>query len=341
MKKLSAILIPVILLLVTAFLNYGFGGCSASPKSKKAAAGSSGTTVPARWTQKSPATIPTALLNRRMAYDSIRGLAVLFGGNQGGVFNAYDNETHEWNGTNWTLRSVGTKPPARSNHAMAYDPIRGRTVVFGGVGVDADLISPLPYRDTWEWDGNNWLQRSVTITPTESYYSMVYFSAITRTVMWSGTAGAGMWLWDGTNWSQQFGTVTPTARSTFSMVYDSARSKIVMFGGFGGGYLSDTWEWDGTNWSQKITSNNPSARNSYSLAYDSVRGKTILFGGGSPLNDTWEWDGTDWTPVSTSIQPSVRSGAPMVYDSVRDVILLFGGYDNMTLTKLNDTWTYK
>jgi len=35
--------------------------------------------------------------------------------------------------------------------ASAYDPLRHRVVVFGGV--TSSLVSP---RDTWTWDGTDW-----------------------------------------------------------------------------------------------------------------------------------------------------------------------------------------
>lgn len=82
------------------------------------------------------------------AYDSARGVTVLFGrydGSGGG-------ETWEWDGSLWTLRAT-TGPPAREGHALAYDSVRGVTVLFGGYdGSDAG--------ETWEWDGVGWVLRS-------------------------------------------------------------------------------------------------------------------------------------------------------------------------------------
>jgi hypothetical protein len=63
-----------------------------------------------------------------MAYDSARGVIVLFGGlNSSG----YNGETWEWNGTAWTQRIV-RGPSPREGHAMAYDAARRVTVLFGG-----------------------------------------------------------------------------------------------------------------------------------------------------------------------------------------------------------------
>jgi hypothetical protein len=51
-----------------------------------------------------------------MAYDSARGVTVLFGGyhnNPGG----YYGDTWEWDGARWSLRAT-TGPTARDGHAM-------------------------------------------------------------------------------------------------------------------------------------------------------------------------------------------------------------------------------
>lgn len=41
-------------------------------------------------------------------------------------------------------------PPPRNVHGMAYDPIRQRTVLYGGIGEQGRL------GDLWEWDGATW-----------------------------------------------------------------------------------------------------------------------------------------------------------------------------------------
>src|SRR5262245_809753 len=61
-----------------------------------------------------------------MAYDSARGVTVVFGGIYA------DDETWEWSGQRWKLRA-SSGPSARYGHAMAYDSRRGVTVLFGGI----------------------------------------------------------------------------------------------------------------------------------------------------------------------------------------------------------------
>jgi hypothetical protein len=83
-----------------------------------------------------------------MAYDSRRGSVVLFGGEAGD--NSLLRDLWEWDGgaARWINRTPSPLPAiwpeARSTHALAYSAARGRVVLFGGVGANAD---------TWEWDG--------------------------------------------------------------------------------------------------------------------------------------------------------------------------------------------
>jgi len=129
------------------------------------------------------------------------------------------------------------------------------------------------------------------------------------------------------------------------MAYDSARGKVVLFGGaYSDGYLSDTWEWDGTNWALRSPATSPSARSGAAVAYDSGRGRIVLFGGFNGMNgtnysyDTWEWDGSSWTQRNPTASPPQRHQAGIAYDSARGVTVLFGGYSGSNYYA--DTWEW-
>src|SRR5687767_14086581 len=49
----------------------------------------------------------------------------------------------------WELKSTGL-PPARINHALAYDSARGKIVLFGG-RTDSEYSTYSLLDDTWEW----------------------------------------------------------------------------------------------------------------------------------------------------------------------------------------------
>ena len=61
-------------------------------------------------------------------------------------------ETWEWNGSSWDFRDSNTRPSVRSSHAMAFDPVGRRILVFGGF--DSTPQSPnFPLlNETWAWD---------------------------------------------------------------------------------------------------------------------------------------------------------------------------------------------
>ena len=129
------------------------------------------------------------------------------------------------------------------------------------------------------------------------------------------------------------------------MACDSARQRVVLFGGYNNIYLGDTWEWNGTAWKQ-VSSSGPSARSNSMMAYDAARQRVVLFGGnyydGSYhyFGDTWEWDGTAWKQVSTS-GPTARYDGAMAYDAARQRVVLFGGYYyDGSYHYFGDTWEW-
>ncbi len=127
------------------------------------------------------------------------------------------------------------------------------------------------------------------------------------------------------------------------MAYDSARGRVVLFGGLSGSTrLGDIWEWDGESWTeQNPDAPTPSARHSHAMAYDSARRVVVLFGGNASGReaDTWEWDGTAWNSLGVTPAPYSRYGHSMAYDAGRGVVVLFGGYDNQN-ERLDDTWEW-
>lgn len=74
-----------------------------------------------------------------MAYDSARGVSILFGGTADGIV----GDTWEWDGTAW-IQTGQSGPSPRTGHAMVYDDLRGVAVLFGGDARERD-------GQTWEY----------------------------------------------------------------------------------------------------------------------------------------------------------------------------------------------
>ncbi len=318
-----------------------------------------------------PAHVPPSRQSSAMAYDSSRGVTVLFGGRA-----SWDiSDTWEWDGTSWTQR-LGTAPYPRDLHAMAYDSQRAVIVVFGGDYSDLGGLS-----DTWEYDGANWTWRTNSGPSPRATHGMAYDGTRGVTVLFGGDPAArDTWEWDGTTWSLR-ATTGPTARSRPSLAFDSGRAVTVLFGGsaddpFPIAY-SDTWEWDGATWAQRFptgpvppwagpmaydsvravsvllsgdetwewdgqawelrATSGPTTYDSLGQAtFDSSRGVTVVYGKGVGQTDVWEWNGSQWS--LRSFGPPVREGHALAFDETRDVAVMFGGQAYPSF--LGDTWEW-
>ena len=173
---------------------------------------------------------------------------------------------------------------------------------------------------------------------------MAYDLVTRRIVLFAGRDQSGLpigdfWAWDGTTWTSVSPAAMPSARWSHGMTSDSARQRIVLFGGYDTqAARADTWEWNGTQWTPVTPLVSPSPRGSAGMDYDGARQRTVLFGGraGTTLfMDTWEWNGVLWSARTTSTMPSARSLTALAFDPTRARMLLFGGGDTGLL---GDTW---
>ena len=120
------------------------------------------------------------------------------------------------------------------------------------------------------------------------------------------------------------------------MVYDSARYRTILFGGWVSnvGYTAEVWEWDGVNWKKLVTSASSSSPEPLYFAagaYDSLRQRMVVFGGYGDFYhvraNTWGWSGTSWKQLEP-VYPGPASGAAMEYDPERQRMVIYGGSDN-------------
>jgi len=267
-----------------------------------------------------------------MAYDSSRGVSVLFGGHRSGTGLLPD--TWEYDGISWKLVTPtdpegDDNPGGRSLHGLVYNSASNTMTLFagyrGGGGFD----------DTWKFDGTSW-QRLNTIDSDpfpepagRMDHSLTYDSSRGVAVLFGGSYDAGS---EGDSCSD--GTTA---------------------GWSGYCRFSDTWEYDRTKWKQVTPADpeddgNPERRYQHSLTYDSVRGVVVLYGGRGEdwdrFSDTWEYDGTSWKLVTPTDpeddgNPEGRMYHSLAYDSTRGVVVLFGGWEGTGgNTYASDTWEY-
>ncbi len=278
-----------------------------------------------------------------MAWDSARQRVVLFGGQSGltqlSMTILSDTWEYDPSTRSWTQRAVTGGPPARVVMAMAYDPVRAVTVLFGGWTGTTRLA------DTWEWNGTTWTQRVVTGPAPRHFVGCWWDPVRARISVYGGydrTNGnaSDTWDWNGTAWTQRTGLsgLLPDG-AVHSVAYDAVRQRMVFHGGRdSAGPQSGTWEL-GTTWSNPASTNPPSARFGAAMTWDATSGRALLVGGNDGVDavgGAWSWDGATWAPLASTA--GVRAMANMVFDSSRGKVILFGGYNVSSNTA--ETWEY-
>ncbi len=278
---------------------------------------------------------PGARRCHALAYDRARGKTILFGGEAA----RGDTETWEWDGSSWARVTPEDPegdgdPAARCGHTMAYDPVRERTLLFGG---DV-LVGPqerAPSQETWEWNGVSWSRVGPSDPEDDgdphprAEHALAFDAARRRVVLVGGARAscldpdggseADLWTWDGTSWARvepedPEADGSPAPRFGHSLAYDAQRRETVLFGGEGHlcrqdeyPFHGDTWTWNGASWTlrgdgEPEAAASPSGRAGHGLAFDAMRGRTVLFGGETrqeALPETWEWDGASWLGVES------------------------------------------
>ncbi|HNT26872.1 MAG TPA: hypothetical protein PKH10_01715, partial [bacterium] len=278
-------------------------------------------------------TCPSPRYLHAMAYDGARGRVVQFGGYYYDGWNqSCNDETWEWDGMVWTKRTPDDpgsdgNPDAMREHAMAYDTLHKKVVLFGGY-----ILYGGPVNILWEWDGASWAKKSPQAADVDGdpsardTHEMAYDSDRGKVVLFGGYSLSGSvndtWEWDGSDWVKRAGdscatgscyvcaeSTCPSARYQHAMAYDAERKRTVLFGGYAfscdgaSNACRDTWEWNGTVWEKKSPSGDiPSGRYSHAMSYyefDETHYGVLLFAGQNASsvtnNETWEWNGTAWT----------------------------------------------
>lgn len=309
------------------------------------------------WINMDPAIAPSARWGTAMTYDSDNGVVVLFGGSQDFEFLS-DTWIYSVRTNSWTNMNPSVLPPARSQHAMAYDSKNKVVVMFGGWRTFGwppyDVLA-----DTWTYDvnTNTWTEKSPANAPSGRFgHGMVYDALHFEILLVGGRVGHSFL---GDTWSYNVATNTwtlrnPTGyfypRAASQVAYDTERNVAVVFGGDmqGSGLgADDTSIYDSNvnGWCVRDPWPRPFGRYSHGLVYDSAREVCVLFGGsGLPydrLGDTWLYDANinTWQEESPSTSPSPRSSFGMIYDSLNEVVILFGGSD-ASGNALGETWIY-
>src|SRR5688572_7167270 len=130
---------------------------------------------------------PAPRMHHGMAYDADRKRVVMFGGQDtrdADVFTDFLGDTWEYNPATrtWTAFGESAFPGNnRSGVALAYDPIRKKTVQFGGFERETH------FDGTWEWNGTSWTQAGPAHHPSErAFTALAWSSQLGKIVLYGG-----------------------------------------------------------------------------------------------------------------------------------------------------------
>jgi hypothetical protein len=152
------------------------------------------------------------------AYDSTAGRILFNFTYSGHIY------TYSFNGSAYTSLSDVQKTFYRSVH----DKERGRTIAFGPV---PPTWAPTYIGATYEFYSGSWSE--VITNQVPSFETLVYDSSRKVVVGYGGgsSVNSEIWHYSGTDWIQASPTESPRARINPFLVFDSARNRVLMFGG--------------------------------------------------------------------------------------------------------------
>ncbi len=241
-----------------------------------------------------------------LAYDSGNDAFVLFGGWTQTSAETYVRLDDTWvffvGNSTWVEEQPLRSPSARSDSAVAYDPLADRILILGGFAGSAYL------GDMWAYSlrNNSWFPIASSSGPSPRADGRMTFDYSTRAFyLFSGNDYSGpnftfhhlddMWRYDSelNYWTELHPSVMPSPRDYAVFASDQDLGELLLTGGFGNRtVLGDTWAFNVTRstWSNITTNGGPSPRIAAVGGYDSEDGVLGLFSGGDDYgvkDDTW------------------------------------------------------
>lgn len=290
-----------------------------------------------RWVERTDVGSPGERRHHKMAYDSDRGVAVLFGGAAG---DEYLQGTQEYDGTRWReIVFAGVQPSHRAYLTMAYDPVSHKVVMYGGFAGDEYGLD-----DTWTYQGDSvngvWTHVFGNAANDGLAGSAMVFDPVQHLIIRYGGSNRPFeegditsfdtttYEWRGSTWVDSQAAAGP-ALYGIGMAFDQRRGVAVIVGGFGMTDERDrtdhVWEYSNQAGWRDLGAILP-GRGFPAMAYDSKRGRLVVVGGdGGQGNTAIEYDPARGWVRLPDFPHFGRAGAAMVYDSRREKMVFMGG----------------
>lgn len=305
----------------------------------------SSSVYPAQWEFVNPPLKPAPRVAASLVYDSARDRLIMFGGevivSPSPTTLAFLNDLWEFDGTVWERIETNLPPPRSSvlSEFGIYIPVKTTTFYIGGWN-PGDIRGPA---GTWEYDPSLAGSDKFILLERELNRGAGFFDSV-RNLLLSMRSRGRLEAFSNGSWNALKSTAPwGFPRIDIDLSYDTARSELVVFGGWDFDLpnrpaQSDTWRWNSpTNtWTQASPESSPPARARFRMLYHPNRGTHVLFGGtgdtwfteNPTFSDVWEFDpvADNWSEIIVT-NPIARNRHSMAYDSVRDRVYVFGGRD--------------
>ena len=298
--------------------------------------------------------------SQQMTYDAADGYVVLFA----------EGSTWTYSSTGWKLDTIGTTaPPVSKGYSLAYDPLDGYVLLYGGCC--GGSAASWPQSSSWRFSGGIWYNMTSAFSsppPPRQHALLTWDGADQEMVLVGGVENfscgapnpcssplAETWSFKGGVWTNLTATAgAPPARLALgsNAVYDGRDGYVLWTGSEMQGDF-ETWSFKGGVWTNLTsTSGAPPARIFPALVPGPSLGEVLLFGGltcygagCTPvyLGDTWRFASGSWLNLTSGLvgPPSARAGGLATFDGALGYDLLV---DSTGCTSgcgaLNDTWEY-
>ncbi|MCZ2079278.1 MAG: hypothetical protein LC130_30285 [Bryobacterales bacterium] len=166
----------------------------------------------------------------------------------GGLTAAYDTAGRRWT----DLRPLHSPPPVVGG-SLAYDPVNGEMVLFGGGHVaERDQNGNLAgYTGTWVLRDRDWLMLPPGVQPPPRMNTRMAADTHNGVLVLFGGDGqshflADTWLYDmkTRSWRLSKATAGPEGRAGHFTVYDPGTGWVIIGGGYNQRDLTDMWAYD-------------------------------------------------------------------------------------------------
>lgn len=281
------------------------------------------------WQSTNPTTRPPARWSGQECFVESIGKFLIFGG-----WCCGRGDSWTWDGQNWSNLFTATSPPGRLGGSMTWDSFRQRAVLFGGLG-----SYPYPsLNDTWEFDGSDWINRSIAGPSPRSAASMAYDPVRRRVVLFGGQTASQVllgdtWEYDGTQWVLSAISGPEPRIGTGLLAYDPTLNALVLAGGRAGSdgsaLLSSAWAWNGSMWTRlpDMPGSVVASEDTHGWT-DTVINRAVFlrrtgtsdFGPARPMtlvNNVWTWAGPEL--------PNLAFASSVDFDTLRSTTVVFGG----------------